>query len=798
MELKKEIQKDFYGYKNRIDTYKTKIINYHPEICIERAQLITDFYKNTNIKSSILRFAKAIEYILSNMSIKIRKEELIVGDRTTKFIGTPLYPEVRIDSIEADIESYGERRVQPLLISEEDKRILKEEIIPFWKLKEITVQEKFLKYLKEDLKDIMEKAVYIVDTELTNGIGHFFPGHPNLLKFGIKGLLNLINQKMDEKSDTHIEEERESHFYQSLKIVLNAVKNFIQRYSDLSFSMAQKEENNHRKQELLEIAEICHHISKNPPDNFKQALQLIYFNHLICGLEDGGFAISIGRLDQYLYPYYRADLKKGIISPLEAKFWIQNFMLKINTLWNYVLSKGVVAAEGPPIAANLTIGGLTRDGGDATNELSFLILKAYRELKTVQPTFSVRIHKNSPNKMFSEVSAAIKEGTSIALFNDDVMIKGLMKRGFTLEDAREYAPIGCVEPQHPHKSFGSTNANQFNIVKCLELALTNGVDLITRKEYGLKHQGIKSYDDLWDGFIVQMEYFIKKMVSTMYELDKAIAELNPQPFLSTTTDACIESGLDITRGGAIYDFTGPQLIGLATVADSLATIKKFVFEEEYLEIEELVKMLKKNYRGTYKEKKGKEWKEIFQNRAPKFGNDNDYVDMIAKRIGMEFCNTLSKYTNYRGGKFNPGIYSTSFHLAFGMFTGATADGRKSKEPLSNGLCPTIGHDKNGPTAILNSVKKLDNELMTNGNSLILSFHPSNLSEEIFNPLIRSFFEEKGGFQIQFNVVGKEILKEAQNNPRKYPGLVVRIAGYSVLFEELSKIAQDEIINRTEY
>lgn len=798
MELKKEIQKDFYGYKNRIDTYKTKIINYHPEICIERAQLITDFYNSTKLKSSILRFAKAIEYILSNMSIKIRKEELIVGDRTTKFIGTPLYPEVRIDSIEADIESYGERRVQPLLISEEDKRILKEEIIPFWKLKEITVQEKFLKYLKENLKDIMEKAVYIVDTELTNGIGHFFPGHPNLLKFGIKGLLNLINQKMDEKSDTHIEEERESHFYQSLKIVLNAVKNFIQRYSDLSFSMAQKEENNHRKQELLEIAEICHHISKNPPDNFKQALQLIYFNHLICGLEDGGFAISIGRLDQYLYPYYRADLKKGIISPLEAKFWIQNFMLKINTLWNYVLSKGVVAAEGPPIAANLTIGGLTRDGGDATNELSFLILKAYRELKTVQPTFSVRIHKNSPNKMFSEVSAAIKEGTSIALFNDDVMIKGLMKRGFTLEDAREYAPIGCVEPQHPHKSFGSTNANQFNIVKCLELALTNGVDLITRKEYGLKHQGIKSYDDLWDGFIVQMEYFIKKMVSTMYELDKAIAELNPQPFLSTTTDACIERGLDITRGGAIYDFTGPQLIGLATVADSLAAIKKFVFEEEHLEIEELVRMLKKNYRGTYKGKKGKEWKEIFQNRAPKFGNDNDYVDMIAKRIGMEFCNTLSKYTNYRGGKFNPGIYSTSFHLAFGMFTGATADGRKSKEPLSNGLCPTIGHDKNGPTAILNSVKKLDNELMTNGNSLILSFHPSNLSEEIFNPLIRSFFEEKGGFQIQFNVVGKEILKEAQNNPRKYPGLVVRIAGYSVLFEELSKIAQDEIINRTEY
>lgn len=798
MELKKEIRKDFFYYKKRIDTYKTKIINGHPEICSERARLITEYYKNTRVKSSILRFAKAIEYILSNMSIKIRKEEVIVGDRTTKFIGTPLYPEVRIDSIEADIESYGERRVQPLLLSEEDKKILKEEIIPFWKLKEVTVQEKFQKNLNEDLKALMEKAVYIVDTQLTNGIGHFFPGHPTLLKFGIKGLLNLINQKIEEKSQKQKEEERESDFYQSLIIVLNAAKNFIQRYSDLSLSMAQKEEDDHRKQELIEISEICHHISTNPPENFKQALQLIYFNHLICGLEDGGFAISIGRLDQYLYPYYRIDLKKGIIDPQEAKFWIQNFMLKINTLWNYVLSKGVVAAEGPPIAANLTIGGLTREGNNASNELSFLILKAYRELKTVQPTFSVRIHNNTPNKMISEVSAAIKEGTSIALFNDDVMIKGLMKRGFSLEDAREYAPIGCVEPQHPYKSFGSTNANQFNIVKCLELALTNGVDLITRKEYGLKSQVIKSYEDLWNAFIVQMEYFIEKMVSTMYVLDKAIAELNPQPFLSTTTDACIKTGLDVTRGGAIYDFTGPQLIGLATVADSLAAIKKLVFEEHYLEIEELVTMLKKNYRGSYKGKKGKEWREIFRNRAPKFGNDNDYVDIIAKRIAKEFCKTISKHTNYRGGKFNPGIYSTSFHLAFGMFTGATADGRKSKEPLSNGLCPTIGHDKNGPTAILNSIKKLENELMTNGNSLILSFHPSNLSEEIFNPLIRSFFEEKGGFQIQFNVVGKDILKEAQLNPKNYPGLVVRIAGYSVLFEELSKIAQDEIINRTEY
>ncbi|MFX1453561.1 MAG: pyruvate formate lyase family protein, partial [Promethearchaeota archaeon] len=375
----------------------------------------------------------------------------------------------------------------------------------------------------------------------------------------------------------------------------------------------------------------------------------------------------------------------------------------------------------------------------------------------------------------------------------------LINKGFTLEDAREYAPIGCVEPQHPYKSFGSTNANQFNAVKCLELTLNNGIDSITRKEYGLKNgKKITSYEDLWSAFKNQMKYFIDYMTKTMYHLDKAIAELTPQPFLSATINNCIEQGLDITEGGAIYNFTGPQLIGLATVADSLAVIKKVVFEDRFLPFEELVQMLAKNFRGVYQGKKGTDWREFFINRIPKFGNDNDYVDQIASKVAKFYCNEISKYSNYRGGKFNPGIYSTTFHLAFGVFTGASADGRRKTEPLSNGIGPTSGMDKNGPTAILNSIKKLNNDLMTNGNSLILAFHPNTLKLEILISLIRTFFGLKGGYQIQFNVVGKKTLCEAQNNPDNYRGLVVRVAGYSVYFTELSKNAQDEIIARTEY
>jgi formate C-acetyltransferase len=336
-------------------------------------------------------------------------------------------------------------------------------------------------------------------------------------------------------------------------------------------------------------------------------------------------------------------------------------------------------------------------------------------------------------------------------------------------------------------------------VKCLELALTNGIDMVTRVDYGVKKdKKITSYEELWDAFKEQTRFFIKNMVLTMNVLDKAIAELNPQPFLSTTTENCLERGLDVTQGGAMYNFTGAQLIGLATVADSLAVIKKIVFEDKLLSLEELVKMLMKNYRGTYRGTKGSEWREIFINKVPKYGNDNNYVDQIAVDVVNFYCEEILKHTNYRGGKFNPGILSTAFHLAFGIFTGASADGRKSKVQLSNGVGPTNGRDKNGPTAILNSVKKLDHGLITNGDSLILAFHPNTLKLDIFPSLIRTFFQADGGFHIQFNVVGKNTLCEAQKNPEAYRGLVVRIAGYTVLFTELSKTAQDEIIARTCY
>ncbi|TXT65552.1 MAG: 4-hydroxyphenylacetate decarboxylase large subunit [Promethearchaeota archaeon] len=786
-------------YDNRIKRMKNTILKAPHEICIERAHLFTQSYKKTRELAPILRFAKAMDYYLSNMTIKIWDDEFIVGNRTTKLVGTPLYPEVRADAIKQDIDTYNNRPVQTILISEKEKQYLKEEVIPYWMDQEETVRSRFLKYLTETERDLIDKLLYTVDVQLTNGIGHFFPGHHNLLKLGIKGLLDKTRKKLE---CIDYEEELSTdraQFLESILILLNAAKKVIMRFSSLAANMALDEKDSQRKKELLEIAEICEYVSENPPNTFKEALQLIYFNHLICGLEDGGFAISVGRLDQELYDYYLKDTAAGLITKKEVSFLVKCFYLKLTSIYNYVFSLAVNAGEGPPIAENLTIGGLTREGEDATNQLSVILLDAYTDLQTVQPTFSVRVSDKTSEEFLIQVGNAIKAGASIALFNDEVMIPGLLNRGFTLEDAREYAPVGCVEPQHPYKSFGSTNSNQFNIAKCLELTLTKGVDMATRKKYGLEYNTpINTYEKLWKAFSKQVSYFIKYMVSTMNSLDKAIAELNPQPFLSSTTNDCLEKLLDVTRGGALYNFTGPQLIGLATCADSLAVIKQMVFEEKKLPLDSLVEMLRKNYRRSYHDKEGSLWRELFINKVPKFGNDNDYVDEIAIEVAKLYCNEVAKYQNFRGGRFNPGIYSTSLHLALGTLTGASADGRKARDPLSNGVGPTHGRDKNGPTAIINSVKKLKNELMTNGHSLILGFHPQSLKMDVFIPLIKTYFEKNGGYQIQFNVVGKKTLCEAQENPENYRGLVVRIAGYSVYFTELSKTAQNEIIGRTQY
>ena len=358
-------QKSISNYKERTLGMKNELINAPHEICIERAKLFTESYKKTKGEDPIIRFAKAMDYFLANMTLKIWEDEFIVGNRCTKYVGTPLFPEARIDTIEQDIESYATRPVQKLFLSDSERHIIKEKIIGYWKNEEVTVQERFQSYLNQDLKNIMEKLVFAVDVELSSGIGHFFPGHENLLKTGINGLI----LKTERSLERHFKDRNKKIFLESVIILLKAARKFMKRFSSLAKNMAEKERNPARRKELYDICKNCNNISVKPPENYEEALQLIYFAHLICGLEDGGFAISIGRLDQYLFPYYMADLKEGKITRDKAQFLIECFFIKLSTLWNYVISKGVIAVEGPPIAENVVIGGLDREGKDALNDL---------------------------------------------------------------------------------------------------------------------------------------------------------------------------------------------------------------------------------------------------------------------------------------------------------------------------------------------------------------------------------------------------------------------------------------------
>ncbi|MFX1323577.1 MAG: pyruvate formate lyase family protein, partial [Promethearchaeota archaeon] len=400
-------------YKDRLLRMKDILVKAPHEICVERAVLFTESYKDTKGENSIIRFAKAMEHYLTNMTIRIWDDEYVVGNRCKKYVGTPMYPEARIDTIEQDVDNYDTRPVQKLMLTEEERQLIKNDIIPYWKNEEETVQERFQSYLDSDLREIMEKLVFIVDVELSSGIGHFFPGHENVLNHGIDGLI----QKATNSLKKVVNNENKEIFLESVIIVLKAAKQFILRFSNLAKEMGEIEVNYERKRELYEISDICANISGNSPKNFKEALQLIYFIHLICGLEDGGFAISIGRLDQYLYPYYVKDKNEGVVSDELIQFLIECFFIKISTLWNYVISKGVVASEGPPIANNIVIGGLDSSGDDATNELSLIILKAYTHIRTVQPTFCIRVHKDTKEDFLKKIGESIKKGASIALLN---------------------------------------------------------------------------------------------------------------------------------------------------------------------------------------------------------------------------------------------------------------------------------------------------------------------------------------------------------------------------------------------
>ena len=777
----------------RVERLRERIIDAPREACVERARYLTQSMAANWRLHPLTRMSMALEHILQNMSVAIRDDELIVGCRTSKLNGAPLFPENKSKWIEGDLEAFGQRVLQEVLITEEEQRELKQDILPFWSGR--TVEDRLEELLPPDVAKDMDKYIFTMVLEITYGIGHFTMNHPKVLKLGLSGII----AEAEERYNALTPEERlgdKGLFYDALIRSLRATILFANRYADLAASLAERETDPQRAEELRTIARVCRRVPEHPAQTFHEAVQAVYFIHLVAQIESGGNSISLGRIDQILYPYYLADRQAGRITPEQARELLSLLFIKTNEIWNILEEAYIPAGEGVEgkTTQNVTVGGVGADGEDATNELSYIGLDAFADVRTVQPNFGVRLSAKAPKDFFLKAIEYAIHGVPLHLFNDEAITTSLQRAGHTLEDARNYGVVGCLEPNAQGRSFASTFAVQFSGIKCLELALSNGVDNIFGYQSGTESGDpatFTSFDDVWNAYDAQVSHFLGQMAKGMAVLDQAVAELVPSPFASAMIDGPMEKGLDLTRGGAIYNSTGVQFIGFSNVVDSLYAIKMAVFEDRAISLQELADCLEDDWDDA------EDKRAYFLHKIPKYGNDNDEVDAMAATVLGHFCDEVLKHKNYRGGAFWPGVFAVGFHITMGAFAAASADGRHAGDVLGNGITPTNGVALSGPTAVLNSVTKLPLTHVHNGVNLNMRFNPSSLKSEILMPLVQTYFRQ-GGVQVQFNMLDSATLRAAQAHPEKYRDLVVRVSGYSALFTGLSETAQNEIISRMEY
>ena len=775
----------------RVERLRQRIIAAPQQICIERARHLTRAMAAHWEKNPLTRMSLALEAVLENISVIIRDDEIVVGCRTSKLKGAPLFPENKIRWIEGDVENFDLRLVQRALIGEAEKKEVLEEIVPFWRQK--TVEEAFEAILPADLAEDVDKYIFTFMLEITYGIGHFTMNHTRILAGGMAGVIRTAEDHLGRLSPTDQAGDA-GRFHRAAIRSARAAVTFARRYAARAEEMAAAETDPLRAAELRRIAEVCRRVPEHPAQTFHEAVQCVYFVHLIAQIESGGNSISLGRIDQYLWPYYQDDLAAGRTDPDRAGELLALLFLKTNEIWNVLEEAYVPGGEGPEgkTTQNVTVGGMGRDGRNAANALSHIALNAYASIRTVQPNFGVRI--GGDDLLFRRAVGYARDGVLLHFFNDPVIVASLVAAGHSPADARDYGVVGCLEPNAQGRSFGSTFAAQFNGLKCLEFALSNGIDNIFGYLSGLETGDpveFAGFQDLWRAYDAQVSHFVGQLVRGMECLDRAIAERLPSPFASAMIDGPLEKGLDLTRGGAVYNSTGVQLIGFSNIADSLFAIDQAVFKDKRFSIGELAGWLADDWTDAEDKRR------YLSGKVDKYGNDQDAVDAMAARVLAHFCDALASHRNFRGGRFWPGVFSVGFHISMGAFSGASADGRFAGDALGNGITPSNGAARHGPTALMNSVSKLPLGRAANGLNLNMRFGGSRIRDQNLLDLIRGYFQ-RGGVQVQFNMVDSETLREAQTDPDAYRDLVVRVSGYSAVFVNLSDIAQDEIISRIEY
>ncbi|EEY33849.1 formate C-acetyltransferase [Pseudoleptotrichia goodfellowii] len=760
----------------RVEFLKKELFKNKREISTERAVLYTQSHKETVGEPEIIRRAKATKNILEKMEISIREKELIAGNRTIKPRSGIISPEMDPYWIMKEIDTMETRPQDQFVFTEKDKKIFTENLYPYWKDKSLkdSLNGIIPEYIR---KAVNEKIVNLNQTD--KGQGHIIPDFETVLKRGYGQIRNEVKEKLEKNP--------ENEFYKALLITLEATISHIKRYEKLAREMALQEKDESRKKELQKIEEISGKVATEPAGTFLEALQLLWYTSIVLQMESNASSISLGRIDQYLYPYYKNDIEKGEDKE-KLKEYLEAFYIKTNDV---VLLRSEHSAKffaGFPSGYTALLGGVNIYGQSAVNELSYLCLEAYHDIRLPQPNLGIRVNDIEPKKFIKKTCETIALGTGIPqLFNDEVVIPSFLSRGVSLEDARDYSVVGCVELSIPGKTYGLHDIAMLNILKIMEKVLynnENSENLTLEKINGEIKESIS--------------YYVKLMAEGSNIVDEGHKKYAPVPLLSTIVKDSLEKGKDITAGGARYNFSGVQGIGLPNLCDSLMIIKKFVFDEKKYTFKEVIEALKNNYEGNVYEK----MKNEFISDETKYGNDIDEVDNISAEILRYYCKEVEKYKNPRGGIFIPGSYTVSAHIPLGEVVGATPDGRLSGEQLADGgLSPMFGRDIFGPTAVLKSLSKLDNVLLTNGSLLNVKLSPSAVkTEEGINKFVNFIYAymKLKLTHIQFNVIGVETLKKAQVEPEKYGNLVVRVAGYSAFFSELNKKIQDDIIHRTEH
>ena len=797
------LAKGFIEPTERVKKLKEEVMSAMPCIEVDRAIILTKAFKENENEPIIIRKAKSLEAVLKELPIVIRDEELIVGSLTKNPRSAQVFPEFSNEWLVKEFDKFEQRTSDAFKITEKTKDDLKE-AFKYWKGK--TVSELATSYMSDETKKAMGANVFTVANYYFNGLGHISVDYKKVLDKGFKGIIEEVEEKLDNYDKSLPDYVEKRIFWESIIISCKAAINYANRYSNLAKELAEKTTNIRRKNELLNISKICNKVPENPAETFYEACQSFWFVQAIISLESNGHAISPARFDQYMYPYYKHDIDsdenlRNFNTEILHCLWV-----KFNDLTKVRDETTTKAFSGYSMFQNLIVGGQTEDGKDATNELSYMCLEATGSLLLPQPSLSVRIWSKTPDDFLIRTCELTRLGTGLpAFYNDEVIIPMLVNQGLTLEDARDYGIVGCVEPQKPAKTDGWYDAAFFNLAKILELSINNGFS--NGKKVGLDtgdFTSFKSLDDLINAYEKQMEYFVGQMVQADNCVDIAHRERAPLPFLSCMLDDCIDKGKSIQEGGGHYRFSGPLGVGVANVGDSFMAIKKLIFDENKLTLEELKEALDSNFGEFEKDNKKKanhkSIKQMLLNRSPKFGNDIDEVDELTRIGSLIYCKEVEKHMNQRGGKFIPGLYPVSNNVHLGTLVLATPDGRNAYKPLADGVSPTRGADLQGPTAAANSVSKLDHFSAPSGTLFNQKFNPRSLEGDNglknLAALIRSYFDKKG-MHVQFNVIDKETLIDAQNHPENYRDLIVRVAGYSAQFICLDKGIQDDIIKRTE-